>query len=181
MATQSRKSAATVKPQAKSAKPHPKVRVVTVEKDGQVQTVGLYEYVFDEICQRIAKGETLTSICSEDRMPSKTSFGEWLLRNPEASVRFARARLEGADAIADETLHIVEEKPERDQNGKIDPGWVQLQKLRSEHRLKLLAKWFPQKYGDKVENTHVGADGGPVKLQNTVTFVKPPARPEDDE
>ena len=36
---------------------------------------------------------------------------------------------------------------------------------------KLLAKWSPKKYGDRVENVHTGADGGPIDLNLKVAFV----------
>ena len=76
----------------------------------------------------------------------------------------ARARDIGADAIAAESLSIVDEAPERTALGNIDPGSVAHAKLRAEHRLKLLAKWNPKKYGDKLAVG--GADDLPPVQQN---------------
>lgn len=49
-------------------------------------------------------------------------------------------------------------------------GWmlngdhVQRSKLRIETRLKLLAKWNPKKWGDKLDLNHAGKDGGPLEF-----------------
>lgn len=106
---------------------------------------------------------------------------DWMAADEDFAGRFARARDDGADAIAEQTLEIVDQQPERDQLGKIDPGWVAHQKLRAEHRLKLLAKWNPKKYGEKLIQEHTGANGGAIEVHSTVTLVRAPVRAEDDE
>ena len=64
----------------------------------------------------------------------------------------------GADWIADEILEIVDEKPRMigDDQQRIDPAFIQQQRVRSEIRLKLLAKRFPQKWSDKTNVDHSG-------------------------
>lgn len=39
----------------------------------------------------------------------------------------------------------------------------------------------PDLWRDKIESALTGPGGGPIQMQNTVTFVQAPARPEDDE
>ena len=52
---------------------------------------------------------------------------------------------------------------------------VEHRKLRIETRLKLLAKWNPKKYGDKL--AHTGADGeGPVEIALSERISKARAR-----
>lgn len=87
----------------------------------------------------------------------------------------------GHEAIAEETVEMVDAEPERGPDGKVDPGWVAHTKLRVEHRLKLLAKWSPKKYGDKVQAELTGLDGGAIAVQSTVTFVQPPRRDDEDD
>lgn len=77
--------------------------------------------------------------------------------------RFARAREEGADAIALDALAILDIEPEFaeswSENGGSrhrDSAHVSWLKNRFEGRLKLLSKWFPQKYGDKIGVEHQG-------------------------
>lgn len=110
--------------------------------------------VEDEICRRLSEGETLRAICRDEGMPPWRSVYDWIAQDEGFSARFARAREVGADAIAEETLDILDEPPERtntEHGDKVDSGYVAWQKNRAEQRLKLLAKWFPKKYGDKQE------------------------------
>lgn len=108
----------------------------------------------EEIVDRISKGETLRAICRDEHMPAWRTVYDWLRENKEFATRIAHARELGFDAIAEETIAMVDEAPERcdTQFGdKVDPGYVQWQKNRVEQRLKLLAKWSPKKYGEKLE------------------------------
>lgn len=125
----------------------------------------------DRLVEGISDGVPLQQLCREPGMPAWRTVYDWMEGDANFAARIARAREAGADAIASESLGIVDEEPQRGPDGKIDPGWVAHQKLRAEHRLKLLAKWSPKKYGDRVENIHTGADGGPVDLNLKVSFV----------
>lgn len=125
----------------------------------------------DRLVGGISDGVPLQQLCREPGMPAWRTVYDWMEGDANFAARIARAREAGADAIASESLDIVDEEPQRGPDGKIDPGWVAHQKLRAEHRLKLLAKWSPKKYGDRVENVHTGADGGPVDLNLKVSFV----------
>ncbi len=107
-----------------------------------------------EICTRISEGETLRAICREDHMPAWRTVYDWIRAHPDFATRIAHARELGFDAIAEETIEMVDEAPERcgTQFGdKVDAGYVQWQKNRVEQRLKLLAKWSPKRYGEKIE------------------------------
>jgi len=110
--------------------------------------------VEDEICRRLSEGETLRAICRDEEMPPWRSVYDWISQDEGFAARFARAREVGADAIAEETLDILDELPERtntEHGDKVDSGYVAWQKNRAEQRLKLLAKWFPKKYGEHQE------------------------------
>jgi hypothetical protein len=88
-------------------------------------------------------------------MPGRTAFYEWLAEDRELSERFARARDVGFDAIADEALGIADDGA-RDytaEEGRIvvDHDHIARSRLRVDTRLKLLAKWAPRKYGERLE------------------------------
>ncbi len=107
-----------------------------------------------EICERIANGEPLRAICRDEHMPSWRTVYNWIELDADFAARIARARELGFDAIAEDTIAMIDKEPERcdTQFGdKVDAGHVQWQKNRVEQRLKLLAKWSPKKYGDKIE------------------------------
>lgn len=108
--------------------------------------------LIDEICTRVANGTPLREICREEGKPAWTTFYNWINADKELFERFARARELGTDAIAEDTLAIIDAPPERvedEKSSRVDSGYVQWQKNRVELRLKLLSKWNPRKYGDR--------------------------------
>jgi hypothetical protein len=120
-----------------------------------------------EICHRISTGEPLLQICKDDRMPERRTVYDWLERIDGLSAQFARAREEGCDAMAEQSLAIMDGEPlavfDEAGNKRYDAGSIAWNKNRAEHRLKLLACWNPAKYGSKVA---VGGDpGNPVKVE----------------
>jgi len=120
-----------------------------------------------EICDRISRGEPLLQICKDDRMPERRTVYDWLERIDGLSAQFARAREEGCDAMAEQSLAIMDGEPlavfDDAGNKRYDSGSIAWNKNRAEHRLKLLACWNPKKYGSKVQ---LGGDpGNPVQVE----------------
>lgn len=132
----------------------------------------------DEIVARISDGEPLRQICRDEHMPSWRTVYDWLTSSDDFSTRFARARELGFDAIAQECLDIADDG-RNDYMAKIDEedelvaGYrfngehVQRSKLRIETRLKLLAKWDPKRYGDRLDLNHGGQAGSPIHFNIT--------------
>lgn len=105
---------------------------------------------------------------------------------PEFSEQYARAREAQADKLAEEALTIADDGrndtyTDADGNVKTDSEVIQRSKLRVDTRKWLASKMAPKKYGDKVTQEHTGANGGAIQVASTVTFVRPTARPEDEE
>lgn len=74
----------------------------------------------------------------------------------DASPRFRemmeKAREAGFDALAEDCLDIADHTADDYfDNGKLNKEAVMRSKLRVETRLKLLSKWHPRKYGDKLQ------------------------------
>ena len=135
-----------------------------------------------DLCAWLEQGRTLAAFLRETpNAPGRVTITDWLAADSEFAEQYARAREIGYDAIAEELLTITDEEPERDPQGKIDAGSVAHQRLRADTRRWLLSKWQPKRYGDKIEATHQGPDGGPIQMQNTVTFVAASARAEEGE
>ena len=86
-------------------------------------------------------------------MPGHTTVYEWLLARPDFADRYARARDEQADTLADEIIAIADEPPAEvvDDKGisRTDSGWVTWQKNRVDARKWVAAKLKPKKYGDR--------------------------------
>lgn len=115
--------------------------------------------IIEDVIARISTGETLRDICRTEGFPGVTQVYEWMKQDEDFSERFARARESGHDVIADECMAIADNASNdwMEDNDPDNPGYrlngehVQRSKLRIETRLKLLAKWSPRKYGDKLE------------------------------
>ena len=124
------------------------------------------EELVAEICDRVANGTPLREICREEDKPSWVTFYNWLCADNELSLRFARSRELGTDAIAEDAIAILDTIPERIDGGRMDSAYVQWQRNRVEYRLKLLAKWNPKRYGDKTILS--GDKENPVVTESTV-------------
>lgn len=128
-----------------------------------------------EIVERLSEGEPLRQICRDEHMPSWRVIYDWMYRDDVAgaagaglSSAIARAREIGQDAIAEEIYREMMLEPEREERGRIDPGYVQLIKARAEIKLKLLAKWNPKRYGDRV--TMTGDAENPLQVKADVSI-----------
>jgi hypothetical protein len=123
----------------------------------------------DEICERLADGEYLRVICRDEHMPSWRTVYGWMEAREDFSARIARARVMGRDAILEDTLIIADTQEEGVRTEKSESGVKEVRedmlghrKLKIETRFKVLAKWDPKKYGEKV--THAGDPDSPVAL-----------------
>ena len=119
-----------------------------------------------KICELIADGTPLREICRRDGFPPWQTVYSWIDLHKEFAERIAHARELGYDAIAQDALRIADDgtndytERENERTGRIfivpDTELVQRSKLRIETRLKLLSKWSPKIYGDKIEHEHKG-------------------------
>ena len=114
----------------------------------------------DEIVVWISNGQTLRDYCRIEGNPAFRTIYDWLEKDKDFSARFAQARDVGGDVIAEEALSIIDTFPIQavsDSGNRLDAGHVAWLKNRAEMRLKLLAKWNPKKYGEKVGVEHSGS------------------------
>lgn len=142
--------------------------------------------VADEINRRLAKGESLRSICNGSDMPHLSTVMRWLADPDRADFReqYAHAREVQADTLFDECLDIAD-----DASGdtKVTEGggevcnteFVQRAKLRIETRKWMVGKLAPKKYGDKIDLT--SSDGSMSPKPTIIEFVAPTGPDESDD
>lgn len=94
----------------------------------------------DEICDRIARGRGLISICNDPGMPTYSTVRKWLKEHDFFARDYARARVDQADTYADEIVAIADTEP--------DPNRA---RVRVEARKWTASKLRPQVYGDRVD------------------------------
>lgn len=123
----------------------------------------------DAIVEWIAEGKPLREFCRQESTPAWRTVYDWLSTHEDFSARFARARDMGADAIAEDALQIADTpmegvRTETDEDGtkEVREDMLGHRRLQVDTRLKLLAKWHPKKYGEKISTELTGANGGPV-------------------
>lgn len=127
--------------------------------------------VIRTILDGLSQGKTLVSLCEEEGMPAPSTFRAWAREDEQLSIDFARAREDGFDVIAESVLEIADDSRNDWMERAAERGdeialqfngeHVQRSKLRIETRMKLLAKWDPRRYGERLEldNKHSGNVG----------------------
>tara|TARA_R110000868_G_scaffold172275_2_gene408131 strand:- start:122 stop:745 length:624 start_codon:yes stop_codon:yes gene_type:complete len=101
--------------------------------------------VLDVIREGMKLGKPLLAILSENQgMPCAVSVYDWIREDADFGRAFEELREIGADALATECLAIADRHCET----MVE---VQHRRLMVDTRLRLLAKWQPKKYGDKLE------------------------------
>lgn len=113
------------------------------------------EKVLADICAELAKGTPMAVICRAEKMPAVRTVSDWVAMDKKVSASIARAREEGFDALAAECLEIADETSHDtisdDFGDKPNHEWITRSRLRIDTRLKLLSKWDPKRYGDKLD------------------------------
>jgi hypothetical protein len=137
--------------------------------------------IADEVCRRLAGGESLRAICRDEGIPDESTVRLWALDDREGfAAQYARAREVQFLAIADELLEIADDgrndwmqRRGNDERG----GWelngehIQRSRVRIDTRKWMLSKMLPKVYGDKTEVAVTGANGGPVQTVSATVEI----------
>ena len=112
----------------------------------------------DRICQDVSNGIPLRQVARDLKIEWRTVYN-WMEAHPPFATAIARARELGQEAILEDTLRLADTpvagvtRTVKD-DGKVEEKTEDMlghRKLQIETRLKLLAKWNPKRYGDKIE------------------------------
>ena len=141
--------------------------------------------IAQEMCNRLAEGEPLRQICRTEGFPAWQTVYDWMYRDDALGEKgvglsgaIARARELGYDAMAEECLIIADnhqlgmkEITTVDAKGNESVSYSREdmlghRKLQIETRLKLLAKFNPKKYGDRL--ALAGDASSPIKIEAQV-------------
>ncbi len=134
------------------------------------------------ICNLIASGKSLTSICKLDNMPCYVTVMSWLWTNSpyrdEFLNKYARAREIQAERYADEINDIADDgtndygfKEGDDKDGAgAKPFFIKEHVLRSRLRVDsrkwIASKLLPKKYGDSSTLQLSNPDGTPIRFSD---------------
>lgn len=112
--------------------------------------------IAQKLCERLANGETLKGICSDDSMPSFTTVYRWEIEREEFRNLSAHARELGTHSLADQCIEIADD-------ASLDPAD---KRVRVDTRLRLIGKWNRKIYGDQPP---AASKEIPAELRVTVT------------
>jgi len=124
----------------------------------------LNETGIDQICEWIRDGDSYRVIA--ERLGIKLgAFTWWIDGTPERSHACASAREAAAQAYDEMALEVIE--------GAADPFELSKAREMAVHYRWRAKAANPKRYGDKVTQETVGADGGAIQHEMTVRFVRP--------
>lgn len=133
----------------------------------------------DEICDRLAKGESLNAICKDAYMPAESTVRAWALDiNHPISANYARSREIAYHRMAEELLFIADDGTndtmvDEDGNRITNHDVIQRSRLRVDTRKWILSKMLPKVFGDKITQEVTGKDGSALVPVLNVTIGKP--------
>ncbi len=140
--------------------------------------------IAQEIVERLSNAEPLRQICRDEGMPEWRTIYDWMYRDDKEvalgrgvglSAAIARAREIGYDKMAEECLELADTPKWGTKQVETEDGitvtredMLGHRKLQIETRLKLLAKWNPKKYGERL--THAGDAENPLQMQADISI-----------
>lgn len=109
--------------------------------------------IAEVVLQGMNGGLSCFKACQAAGVPHNT-FLRWVDDDPQLADRYAGARHNLIERMANELLDISDAPVPTTDSGATDSGAVQDKRLRVDTRKWLLSKLAPKKYGDKIETTH---------------------------
>ncbi len=142
----------------------------------------------DKICEQLADGKSMRTVCKQEDMPAMSSVFKWLREHDGFSEQYAKAKDESADAMAEDLLDIAD-TPVMGEIKTIKPdGSVEIKqdemlghrRLQVDARKWLMAKMKPKKYGEKLDMTSDGEKlGVTLSAEQAEQLIQARARRSD--
>jgi len=114
----------------------------------------------DRICERIADGLSLRTICLAEDMPDKATVFRWLRSHQDFCDQYARATDERTESHHEDLLELGDEALRVAQavDKQVANAAVSAVKLKADNLKWSMSKMKPKKYGDKIDMTTNGKD-----------------------
>lgn len=136
---------------------------------GYVETMAKYTFtqeLADRICERLANGESLTSICDEQNMPSAGTVFYWRRNNPKFEADYLAAREMQAEKFFEEMLDIIDDGRndwiERESRAgtyiALNKEAIARSRARVDTRFRMMES-MSARYSKKIQVDHSSSDG----------------------
>lgn len=138
----------------------------------------------EEMCNRLARGESLTSICKDDSMPELNTVYRWKREYDWFAKMYQIARTDQAHTLVDEIITIADDSTNDYMERETDRGVKVLLNDENIRRsaIRISARqWFaeriaPKLYGPKAEFALANPDGTNL-IPTTIKLVAAPFTP----
>lgn len=107
------------------------------------------EGTLSDICDTVAGGVGLLTWVKRKGLTYSTVW-QWLANDDRRKEAYTAARITAADALVEEAVEILDQELPTDENGRIDPGMVNLLRCRAEMRRWQAGKLRPAMYGEAI-------------------------------
>lgn len=101
-------------------------------------------------------------------MPARASVYRWVNEDAEFRDIFQRARVAGADIMIEECLELSDEASRLALDPRCGSASVAAKKLAIETRLKVAARFAPEKFGKRIQKEVAGIPG--ASLESKITL-----------
>jgi transposase-like protein len=121
------------------------------------------EAIADAICECIASGDSMREAARKQGL-SESTVREWRKSNEAFSAQYAHAVTARAEVFFERgnDIAMAITTGEEAQIARVQLDWLKWS----------ASKLGPKQYGDKVENTLLGANGGVIQHEIKIEFVK---------
>jgi hypothetical protein len=112
------------------------------------------EALAEEIAERLSKGETFTSICRSEHMPTIRTVQIWAGQKPDFFALMVRAREAGSEFMVgdlhDKMIKLVVDSENPDKEALPPRERSEALKLYASHVQWMTARWNPRRYSERV-------------------------------
>lgn len=110
----------------------------------------------------------MKSICADNHMPDVWTVWHWRETRPEFSQLIQRAREAQSEAMLDACQELADQAAKVALDPECGSAAVAAKKLAIETRLKVAARFAPEKFGDRVRQDVAGVPGAPLERKITL-------------
>lgn len=129
----------------------------------------------ETIFEYLSEGISMKMICAKPGMPSYSTARRWERTRKDYAEKAMMARTVGYHYLADECLEIADDATndyiDTNRGPQFDSEHVRRSQLRIDTRMRLLEKWAPMLYGQKIDHSHSGT----VKVEKIKYVIIDPA------